>query len=209
MCVILEVKKDDQTRRSACSPSGNDGTCLGEVLLPAGWWPSVTNGKLSKHPKIVTHVSYSVIESQSKDCVIQEPMTEPVIVRDKFIGNVPLSLSTNGFRQISQDEMMHMLIPQSPLFPRSKMYVPVFFEQPRESVPVAIIALKCRARKGVRISGIEETSKNWTMRADVNSRGTVATVTAFRKNANNLKNTSLILLGYVNFIDFSRSKAGF
>ena len=79
-----------------------------------------------------------------------------------------------------------MLIPQSPLYPGSRLYVPVFVEQPQEGVPVSVVVIKCRARRGVKIEGIEETSEDWTLRIDLNSRGSIATVTAFRKDANKL-----------------------
>ena len=44
--------------------------------------------------------------------------------------------------------------------------------------------MKCRARRGVTIQGIEEPGAGageWTLRLDTNSRGTAATVTAFRR----------------------------
>jgi hypothetical protein len=62
---------------------------------------------------------------------------------------------------------VHLLIPQSPLYPASRLYVPVFLEQPREGGRVGVVALKCRARQGVRILGVEETSRNWTLRYTV------------------------------------------
>ena len=44
--------------------------------------------------------------------------------------------------------------------------------------------MKCRARRGVTIQGIEEPGAGageWTLRLDTNSRGTAATLTAFRR----------------------------
>ena len=55
----------------------------------------------------------------------------------------------------------------------------------QDSVPVSVIVIKCRARRGVKIQGVEETSSDWTLRVETNTRGTVATVTAFRKEVKN------------------------
>ena len=49
---------------------------------------------------------------------------------------------------------------------------------------MSVIVMKCRARRGVTIQGIEEPGAGageWTLRLDTNSRGTAATVTAFRR----------------------------
>jgi transmembrane protein 132 len=73
-------------------------------------------------------------------------------------------LLTGCFLDQPGDELLHLLIPQAPLYPVSRLYVPVFLEQPREGLPVGVVALKCRARQGVRILGVEETSRNWTLR---------------------------------------------
>lgn len=41
---------------------------------------------------------------------------------------------------------------------------------------------RCRAKGGFRLEGVEATSRLWTVRAEMNARGTVATVNAFKKN---------------------------
>ena len=49
---------------------------------------------------------------------------------------------------------------------------------------MSVIVMKCRARRGVTIQGIEEPGAGageWTLRLDTNSRGTAATLTAFRR----------------------------
>jgi hypothetical protein len=40
---------------------------------------------------------------------------------------------------------------------------------------------RCRTRSGLRLLGVEEISNAWTVRVDMNARGTTATVTAFKK----------------------------
>ena len=60
---------------------------------------------------------------------------------------------------------------------------------------MSVIVIKCRARRGVKIEGIEETSSDWTLRVDINTRGSVATVTAFRKDVSLLGSSSLAASG--------------
>ena len=60
---------------------------------------------------------------------------------------------------------------------------------------MSVIVIKCRARRGVKIEGIEETSSDWTLRVDINTRGSVATVTAFRKDVSLLGSSSLAVSG--------------
>lgn len=194
-CIVLTAELKNHTVATTCEPNGKDGTCLGSLVIPSGWWPSLTsaNGKSTKHPKIVTTVSYFVFESVT-DCsagIAGKPLAIPVT----FVDYVPLSISQNGYRQIGPDELTHMLISQSPLYPGSRLYVPVFFDQPGGPNPVTVIALKCRARRGVSIAGVEAMSDNWTLRTDINNKGTVATVTAFRKNAKMLQNTTEVTDG--------------
>eukprot|EP00092_Neocalanus_flemingeri_P018939 GFUD01020515.1.p1 GENE.GFUD01020515.1~~GFUD01020515.1.p1 ORF type:complete len:1459 (-),score=271.45 GFUD01020515.1:1899-6275(-) len=184
VCIVLSAVLNNKTVEGVCSPSGKDGTCLGQITIPSGWWPPLTaeNGKLTKHPKIVTQVFYSVQFKKDGECTLG-PSDQVTITPMQLIGPVPLAVSQSGYQQVASDEILHMLIPQTPLYPGSRLYVPVFVEQPQEVSPVSVIVLKCRARRGVRIAGIEETSDDWTLRIDLNSRGTIGTVTAFRKDA--------------------------
>jgi len=47
---------------------------------------------------------------------------------------------------------------------------------------------RCRTRSGLRLLGVEEVSKTWTVRVELNARGTVATVTAFKKSLQTTSN---------------------
>ena len=38
---------------------------------------------------------------------------------------VPLTFHVEGYRQVGHDDFLHMLIPQSPIFPGSKVLVPL------------------------------------------------------------------------------------
>ena len=41
---------------------------------------------------------------------------------------------------------------------------------------------RCRTRSGLRLLGVEQVSNAWTIRVDINAKGTLATVTAFKKS---------------------------
>ena len=47
---------------------------------------------------------------------------------------------------------------------------------------------RCRTRSGLRLLGVEEVSKAWTVRVELNARGTVATVTALKKSLQTTSN---------------------
>ena len=49
---------------------------------------------------------------------------------------------------------------------------------------------RCRTRSGVRLVGVEETSPDWAIRVEINSKGNIATVTAYQKKL--LRTTSSI-----------------
>ena len=164
VCILLNAALGNRSVSGVCSPGGRDGTCLGELTIPAGWWPGLAT--TSKHPKIVTLVTYSVAMVRRGDCA--PGMVGALTVGgEREVGKVPLADSQAGYQQVAGDETLHLLIPQTPLYPGSRLYVPVFLEQPREGSPLAVVVLKCRARRGVRIAGVEEASEDWTLRVEV------------------------------------------
>ena len=159
---------------------GDTGTCLAQLTLPSHWWPPLASPGLApaKTPRLLASLYYSVRAAGAGARVLTPP---------RPIGEVRLTPSGSGYQQLAGDELLHLLVPQSPLYPGSRLYVPVFVEQPQaQASPVAVIVIKCRARRGVRIQGIEETSGDWTLRMDINNKGSVATVTAFKKDASKL-----------------------
>ena len=176
LCVVVRAVLNNKTVEGECLPSSQPGTCLAQLTLPSQWWPSITQETAArKQPKILSQVFYSVQLRSSGVCGRS-------IIAPQLIGSVPLSVSGAGYQQVSGDEILHMLVPQTPLYPASRIYVPVFLEQSEDVKPVTVMVIKCRARRGVRMEGIEETIRDWTFRVDINSRGSVATVTAVRRD---------------------------
>ena len=168
VCILLTATLGNRSVSGVCSPGGREGTCLAELTVPAGWWPGLAtaSGPGAKHPKIVALVTYSVALAPRGECA--PGMVGALVVGgEREVGQVPLADSRAGYQQVAGDETLHLLIPQTPLYPGSRLYVPVFLEQPREGPPLAVVVLKCRARRGVRIAGVEETSQDWTLRVEV------------------------------------------
>ena len=76
-------KTNRNTRTATCSSNGRDGTCLGQITLPASWWPPLVgrtenwknqNSESSfdksapKQPKVNVKVSYLVYETEEESC---------------------------------------------------------------------------------------------------------------------------------------------
>ena len=184
-CLVVSAVLHNKTVEAECEAAASQpGTCLTQLTLPSNWWPPLTQTEsLRKQPKILSQVFYSLQLRSEDGGGCGRSVTAP-----RLIGSVPLASSGGGYQQVSGDDMVHMLIPQTALYPNTRIYVPLFLEaQEAGRPPVTVIVVKCRARRGVRIEGIEETSGDWTLRLDLNSRGSVATVTAFRKEAGLLR----------------------
>ena len=76
-------KTNRNTRSATCSSNGRDGTCLGQITLPASWWPPLvgrtekwksqnSEGSFDKaapkQPKVNVKVSYLVYETEEESC---------------------------------------------------------------------------------------------------------------------------------------------
>lgn len=110
----------------ACLPSTGDtagSTCLAQVTLPAGWWPALTAPD-TKVPRVTASLYYSL---ESGAGAALGPPTP--------CGAVSLATATTstGYQQLAApgDELLHLLVPNTPLYPASRLYVPVFLDQPQ------------------------------------------------------------------------------
>ena len=65
------------------------------------------------------------------------------IIPETALASVPLTFPENGYRQVGKDDVLHMLLPQRSLYPNSRIYVPVFLEQPQnEHGPISAIVIR-------------------------------------------------------------------
>lgn len=57
-----------------------------------------------------------------------------------FYPQIPLVQAMTPYRELRADDLLTMLIPQQPLYPLSKIHVPVFLQpQPGQNVAVFIV----------------------------------------------------------------------
>ena len=75
------------------------------------------------------------------------------LVPETTLARVPLTFPSQGYRQVSKDDILHMLLPsqapsqggaRSSVHPSSKLYVPVFLEQPTDDPrgPISALVIK-------------------------------------------------------------------
>lgn len=189
VCIMLHASMGDRPPlMAACSPDGEDGVCLAEVTIPATWWaplplPDHTGrpGKPVKTPQRVVKVSYSVLEPRGSDATECQPRVQIQPVTP--LASVPLAQSSSTYRQLRSDDLLTMLTPHVPLYPRSRIHIPVFL-QAKPGYPVTGFILRARVKSGMRVLSAECSNKDvWNMTVDVNPKHTVATVTAVRRHA--------------------------
>ena len=158
ICMVLTAstsEKDKKRRKRSvmCSlrREEKEGTCLAQLTLPSSWWPSFTKKgsseeakghDLVKLPKILVDVKYSAFETLSGSCADVSLWRTPV-TPETPLGVITLTRPAQSYHQLAKDELMHMLMPQAPLYPNSKFYVPVFLEQPlTDQAPITAFTIK-------------------------------------------------------------------
>lgn len=140
VCIVLHVTMNDRpTLSSSCSPDGEDGVCLAEVIIPASWWPPLPlpDEKPVKTPPRFARVSYSVVEPRGSECIPRvqiQPVTR--------LGSVPLVQARTGYRELRSDDNLSILLAHTPLYPRSRLHFPVFFYSQQQSNPIIGFVLR-------------------------------------------------------------------
>lgn len=151
VCVLLQASLPGKNPlTAACSPDGEDGVCLAQITIPADWWPplpapdSSGHVKLTKTPPRLVQVAYSVLEPRtvvlSDDMpldgtrtVSATPETSGGGCRPRVqiqpvtpLGKIPLAPNRAEYKEIKGDDSLMLLVPHGPLYPRSRLHVPVF-----------------------------------------------------------------------------------
>lgn len=140
---------------AACSPEGEDGVCLAQLTVPAHWWPALpppdargagrgaggraAAGKPVKTPPRLVQVAYSVLEPRPIDgqgCVPRLQI-QPVTV----LGVVPLVPAKAAYKELRLGgaDVLTMLVPHPPLYPLSRMHIPVFIDRDTAKQLTAIV----------------------------------------------------------------------
>ncbi|XP_037049229.1 transmembrane protein 132E isoform X1 [Bradysia coprophila] len=186
ICVLLHASMAGRTPlKGRCMPEGEDGVCVAEVIIPSAWWPPLPppdkDGRSvsQKVPQRNVQVSYSVFEparnpEQCEPKVQIQPLTP--------FAQVPLVAALTAYKELRADDTLTILIPHQPLFPMSRIHVPVFL-QPQVGQNVAVFIVRARVKAGMRILGASASSDLWNISVEKeNPKHTVARVTAFRKD---------------------------
>lgn len=134
VCIMLHASLGERPiLTAACSPDGEDGVCLAEVTIPASWWaplplPDHTGrpGKPVKTLQRLVKVSYSVLEPRGSDPSECAPRVQIQPVTP--LASVPLMHARTTYRELRSDDSLMMLAPHVPLYPRSRIHIPVFLQ---------------------------------------------------------------------------------
>ncbi|KAF8792082.1 Transmembrane protein 132C like protein [Argiope bruennichi] len=187
LCVVLYVHNRDQHLMAACSPSeSRDGVCLAQATLPVSWWPPLESPawKSPKTQKTWVRVEYAVLQSGSFECSDPAalPVSVPAGLPSVYLDEVPLSVNHGSYEEVKSDDVVRILVPQGPVYPKSKVYVPVYL-QPNPIYPPYVFVIRARVKSGLRILGAQVSPPSqWSITVELNPRQTVATVTAFVKD---------------------------
>ncbi|EAT43715.1 AAEL004880-PA, partial [Aedes aegypti] len=188
ICVLLHASIGNKTPlKGRCMPEGEDGVCVAEVVIPSNWWPPLPppekDGRpaaIQKTPQRLVQVSYSVFEPPARSPELCEPKVQ--IQPLTPFAKVPLVQSLMPYKELRADETLTMMVPQQPLYPLSKIHVPVFLH-PEPGQNVAVFIVRARVKAGMRILGASASSDDWNVSVEKeNTKHTVARVTAFRKD---------------------------
>ncbi|EDX00985.2 transmembrane protein 132E isoform X1 [Drosophila yakuba] len=189
VCVLLHVAMgSEQPLKGRCMPEGEDGVCVAEVVVPLGWWPQLPaptqDGSSQAPPKVpqrYAQVSYSVFEPPLRNPEQCEPKVQ--IQPLTTFAQVPLLAARTPYRMLRADDAVTFLLPQHPLYPLSRLHVPVFLHQYPDQ-RVAAFTVRARVKAGLKILGATASTDQWSVSVEKeNPKHTTARVTAFRKEA--------------------------
>nr|XP_008197339.1 PREDICTED: transmembrane protein 132B isoform X2 [Tribolium castaneum] len=187
VCIVLHATLGTKPPlHAACSPDGEDGVCLAQITIPSSWWPPLPSpdkdgrpGKITKTPPRLVQVAYSVMEPRPEDAEGCHPKMQ--IQPSTVLGSVPLVPPKGAYKELKLTDAITMLLPHPPLFPKSRMHVPVFIDKEKAKMLTAIV-IRGRVKSGVRL--LEAASAGdpaWNMTVDINPRHTGASVTLVRR----------------------------
>uniref|UniRef100_A0A182K5L3 Transmembrane protein 132C n=1 Tax=Anopheles christyi TaxID=43041 RepID=A0A182K5L3_9DIPT len=189
ICVLLHASMGNRTPlKGRCMPEGEDGVCVAEVVIPSNWWPPLppperderVSSTPPKTPQRIVQVSYSVFEPPARSPELCEPKVQ--IQPLTPFAKISLSPSQLPYKELRADNTLTMMVPQQPLYPLSKIHVPVFLH-PEKGQNVAVFIVRARVKAGMRILGAVASSDDWNVSVEKeNTKHTVARVTAFRKD---------------------------
>ena len=186
LCAAIIVQYNKEKLLGTCSPSkSREGACLAEVTLPAFFWPPFDTNDLSqKQPKATTaKVFYAITHSDQCSDTAFASTTDANALDLNYLSEVSLVPFRGSYEEVTNDNVVTILIPQEPVYPNSKIYIPIKFTYNPE-YPTAAFSLKVRVKSGLRILGaqLSQPNKLWQLSVEISSKQTTATVTAFLRD---------------------------
>lgn len=191
-----------------CSPSTNkQNACLAEVTIPALYWPplDVSNGGLyaAKQQKSSSAKVYYTIAhtAQSQQCndqnflsllasstadgdeTVSDLATAEMAMNLIYLSDVSLVPFRGSYEEVTNDNVVTVLIPQEPVYPNSKIYIPVKYTY-NPDYPVSAFSLRVQVKPGLKILGaqLSHPNKLWQLSVELGAKQTTATVTAFLRD---------------------------
>ncbi|KAH6931924.1 hypothetical protein HPB50_001662 [Hyalomma asiaticum] len=186
VCVALYAQLGPEQLVSVCQPN-RDGACLAELTLPAAWWPPLWAAAHKAHRPTIA-LRYALVRSSiSQECQGQSlrlsASSVPSSGAGLSLGRLPLSVAHGSYEELSGgDGVVCLLVPQGPVYPRSKVYVPLLV-RPNPAYPLHSFMIRAKVKPGLKILQVQPTAKqSWNVAVDTNSKQTSATVTVTRLN---------------------------
>lgn len=197
ICAVVIVSRYDEKLYGVCSPSQTkDGACVAEVTLPASWWPPVDidSASYKRRKASSATVDYVLLEtdacsdsglgfiaSQSSDHLVRSLSGIPDPLPSGSIhplGEISLSLFRGSYEEVTDDNIIRILMPETPTHPNAKIYIPVCFKL-NPNYPLAAFSIRIKIKSGAKVLGAQlAPGSPWLLSADINPKGNVATVTA-------------------------------
>ncbi|KPM05329.1 hypothetical protein QR98_0037900, partial [Sarcoptes scabiei] len=102
-----------------------------------------------------------------------------------FLSDVALVPFRGSYEEVTNDNVVTVLIPQEPVYPNSKIYIPVKYTYNPE-YPLTKFSISVRVKPGLKICGAQLSHSNqlWQISTELGLDQTSATVTAFLKQSN-------------------------
>jgi transmembrane protein 132 len=186
LCAAIIIEYHGEKLFGICSPSkSREGACLAEVTIPSSYWPPVdTNGLSQKQQKATNAKVYYAI-THSEHCTDSTFLatSDQNSLSLNYLSDVSLIPFRGSYEEVTNDNVVTILIPQEPVYPNSKIYIPVKYTYNPE-YPIAAFSLRIRVKSGVRILGaqLSHPNKLWQLSVELSPKQTTATVTAFLRD---------------------------
>lgn len=197
LCAAIIVQYHGEKLFGSCSPSKTrEGACLAEVTIPSSYWPPLDTNILSQKQQKTTNakVYYAITHSEHcTDSTFLTTTSDQNSLSLNYLSDVSLIPFRGSYEEVTNDNVVTILIPREPVYPNSKIYIPVKFTYNPE-YPIAAFSLRIRVKIGIRILGaqLSHPNKLWQLSVELNPKQTTATVTAFLRDFDHQQNSQSV-----------------